>query len=204
MIHFLSRYSCRNGTGFRFGEVEIGDTKQMTLIVSNPSTFAMVEIIGITSTDPCFTANILNGPWIAPYSNHLMRVYFTPQDTIVYEDTVTIETDCGNYEVAVYGEGVAMDRLGIKDITTDGLGLTGIYPNPFNREVKIEFEHLQAGEAELRVWNTEGRMIHQQKKMQAGGKGEFFWRPDNQASGVYFFSLMLNGQTATGKLVYMK
>ncbi len=94
-------------TSLNFGEVEIGDTETRTLIISNPSTFAAVEITGVVSSNPCFVGQLVGGPYIQPFGNYLFRVYFTPADTIEYEETVTIETDYDDYDIEVYGEGVA-------------------------------------------------------------------------------------------------
>jgi len=94
-------------TSLNFGEVEIGDTELRTLIISNPSTFAPVQITGIASSNPCFVGQLVGGPYIQPFGNYLFRVYFAPADTIEYEETVTISTDYDDYEIAVYGEGVA-------------------------------------------------------------------------------------------------
>ena len=74
-------------------------------------------------------------------------------------------------------------------------------PNPFNDAIAIQFELKSAAEVELVITDVNGRVVKKFTPLKLSvGKHQFEWN-DNNAAGVYFYSLRLNGNRLSGKLV---
>lgn len=83
--------------------------------------------------------------------------------------------------------------------------LTGAYPNPFNSVTEVSFGLATPGEALLRVFNIEGRLV---RSLFAGrleaGYHRVSWEAGGLASGVYFLRLDTHAVTRTRKVVLTK
>ncbi len=79
------------------------------------------------------------------------------------------------------------------------------YPNPFNPSTNIGFQIPKAGMVILRVHDILGREIATliNQKLQAGNYSVSFSNT-KLASGVYFYSLSLNGEMITRKMEFLK
>lgn len=68
-------------------------------------------------------------------------------------------------------------------------------PNPFNPETVISYEiphNYQVNEAHIEIFNSRGqKIIRMPVKNQSG---EIIWKASNQASGPYFYRLILDGE----------
>ena len=80
------------------------------------------------------------------------------------------------------------------------------YPNPFNPSTTIGFNLPSASRASLKIYNSAGQLITTLVDQQlAQGNYEFQWRAENLASGIYYYSVVLDGQIAqTRKMLLMK
>lgn len=84
------------------------------------------------------------------------------------------------------------------------------YPNPFNPETAINYTLKEAGNVSLKIYNLQGRLVRtlvDQKK--PVGSYSVMWNgtDDNGillASGVYYYTLKVNGFEETKKLTFMK
>ena len=83
-------------------------------------------------------------------------------------------------------------------------GLAQNYPNPFNPSTTINFNMPQAGEYALTVYNVTGQVVAEFAGSSEAGIGSVVWEAGNNASGVYFYKLTMNGFTATKKMVLLK
>lgn len=80
------------------------------------------------------------------------------------------------------------------------------YPNPFNSTVTIEFVLLKDQEIKLDIFDLTGRQVHElfSGRMNRGVHIRE-WRPNGQASGIYFARLSTaEGVRSTSKLMYLK
>ncbi|MCB9366909.1 MAG: T9SS type A sorting domain-containing protein [Calditrichaeota bacterium] len=79
------------------------------------------------------------------------------------------------------------------------------YPNPFNNEVTLEFVLPNAAEAELVVFDVQGReVIRLASGRHTPGAHAVHWNAAEAASGVYFARLRADGMVATQKLLLLK
>ena len=86
--------------------------------------------------------------------------------------------------------------IGIEN-TDFEIGLS-IYPNPSNGQVTLEING-SANQASIRLFNLIGEEIPIQENFSS--KNKLFLNLENQASGVYFLSIELNGKTVNKKLI---
>lgn len=84
------------------------------------------------------------------------------------------------------------------------------YPNPFNKQTRIEYYSVDNSYAELSVYNFLGERI---KTIFTGnslkGKNVFYWKGDNEedrnvTSGVYFYVLKVKDKIFSKKMIYLK
>lgn len=97
----------------------------------------------------------------------------------------------------------AIDRRG--DEVPSGFGLLPNYPNPFNPTTTLPFEITQAGHVTLTIYDALGREVDTLVDApMATGVYEARWDASTLSSGIYISRLVVNGQSATRRLVLMK
>ena len=83
--------------------------------------------------------------------------------------------------------------------------LSGAYPNPFNSMTKIDFSLMRQGNAEISLYDINGRFI---SKLIAGnfsaGTHSIVVNAGYLSSGVYLISLEAGQNSAIQKIVLMK
>jgi hypothetical protein len=83
--------------------------------------------------------------------------------------------------------------------------LRGLYPNPFNSSVIIEFSSPDDGQFQLRVFDIRGRLVFVDEKPCRAGMNRYGWSaPAEMAGGVYFFQVVSNSYKGSGKMIYLK
>jgi hypothetical protein len=83
--------------------------------------------------------------------------------------------------------------------------LLGNYPNPFNSATMICFKVAKKGQTNLSIYNLNGQCVGQLvNQILNPGEYTFSWRPEQLASGIYFYRLKTDGTAATGRLLYLK
>ena len=79
------------------------------------------------------------------------------------------------------------------------------YPNPFNPKTQIKFNLNNSGDVVLNLFDIRGAKIQSLiNDHHEAGSHEFTLDGSSLASGVYFYSLTVNGNTKTRKLALMK
>jgi subtilisin family serine protease len=91
------------------------------------------------------------------------------------------------------------------DYSVDSYSLHSAYPNPFNPVTNIQYDIAEAGNVKLVVFDVNGREIATLADgfMNEGVYSAVF-NADNLASGVYFYTLTVNGFTDSKKMILMK
>lgn len=113
-----------------------------------------------------------------------------------------------------------MQRVYVGVYTNDGEGMVGLvdenltptkftleqnYPNPFNPITRIQYDVDVAGKVELDLFDIRGAKVRTlMNDDQPAGSHEFVLDGSQLSSGVYFYSMTVNGMTKTRKLVLMK
>ena len=83
--------------------------------------------------------------------------------------------------------------------------LTGLYPNPFNPVLNIDFEINQAGLVKVEISDITGAIVNiVYDGYMTMGKHQKSWNSENLPSGVYFVSLQAGGNFLTSKVVLLK
>jgi serine protease AprX len=79
------------------------------------------------------------------------------------------------------------------------------YPNPFNGSTNIRFDLPDDAHVTVRVYDLLGRRIATLADgFHLAGTHEVSWRPDVQASGVYFYRVGLDGGGVSGRMMYIR
>ena len=95
--------------------------------------------------------------------------------------------------------------LGDENISPNKFSLEQNYPNPFNPKTQIQFNLNRSGDVALDLFDIRGAKIKTLiNKHHEAGSHEFTLDGSSLASGVYFYSLTVNGNTKTRKLALMK
>jgi len=79
------------------------------------------------------------------------------------------------------------------------------YPNPFNPFTKIQYNLFQTGNVRLDLYDIRGSkvktLVHERKQ---GGVNEYIVDGSSLASGVYFYTLDVDGVSTTRKMLLLK
>jgi len=89
-------------------------------------------------------------------------------------------------------------------VVTGGISDLKVYPNPFDRMVTFEFISDRDARAILDIYNLTGQKITtlMNKTIKEGVLNRVDYRPLDQANGIFFYRLNLDGVISTGKLLY--
>ena len=95
--------------------------------------------------------------------------------------------------------------VGDENISPNKFSLKQNYPNPFNPKTQIQFNLNHSGDVVLDLFDIRGAKIKTLvNKYHEAGAHEFTLDGTSLSSGVYFYSLTVNGDTKTRKLALMK
>ncbi|MFK8007489.1 MAG: T9SS type A sorting domain-containing protein [Saprospiraceae bacterium] len=77
-----------------------------------------------------------------------------------------------------------------------------IAPNPFSEKTTFNFSLENAGQAELEIFDTNGRLVFsQQKNMQAGKNQIEIQKANLPTNGIYFYQLKTTNEINSGKFI---
>ena len=91
-----------------------------------------------------------------------------------------------------------------------GYTLEQNYPNPFNPETSIKFALKEAGKVSLKIYDLQGRLVRiLVDEHKPAGSYVAMWNGNDErgvriASGIYLFTLKVNGLEQTKKLMFMR
>jgi len=126
-----------------------------------------------------------------PNNSNLRKVCFTSEKTgFVVGDNGTVRA-------------FSLDELlNVNRQELEGLAIHH-FPNPFAREINIELNMTQAGPVHLSIYNSFGQLVYRQKEpFLPSGKNQFKWRPENEASGIYYYQLLSNQLNRKQSILY--
>ena len=138
-------------------------------------------------------------------------VFFQMPDfyTETYPPATGYEDFMNRVYVGVYSNdaGSGGGTVGIQDgnLEPNKFALEQNYPNPFNPVTQIRFELETASQVALDLFDIRGAKIRSLvNSFHESGSHQFTLDGSSLASGVYFYSLTVNGATKTRKLALMK
>jgi chitinase len=164
-----------------------------------------------------------------PYLLNTARTKF-----VTYEDSLSIRSKCeyvksnglggvmiwalgqdvmNNTQPLLEAVGRAMQTTGITespDLPPNTFELLGNYPNPFNGGTRIEFILNKPGTAELVITNISGAKVQTlRQNFSDTGKKAFRWEANDEhgapvASGIYFYTIVFQEGSRSGKMLYLR
>ncbi|MDP6936248.1 MAG: zinc-dependent metalloprotease [Candidatus Marinimicrobia bacterium] len=98
------------------------------------------------------------------------------------------------------------EKLNLENTTLlENFRLTGIYPNPFNPEVKIEFETMISSQIKVAIYNVKGQEISLLKNhFLPSGRHAASWNANGHSSGIYFLRITSGNHTISAKLIFLQ
>jgi len=72
--------------------------------------------------------------------------------------------------------------------------LFAAYPNPTQNKIHIPFQLLEKGEVAIKITDITGKVLVEQTFMANSGQQENVFDVSSIASGLYFYTLTLNGE----------
>jgi len=91
------------------------------------------------------------------------------------------------------------------NLVLDAYSLLQNYPNPFNNSTVIEFSLKGQGKVSSRVYSLSGQeVVSLVDGEMVTGRHKVSWIPAELASGVYFYTISVNGFKQTRKLIFLK
>lgn len=98
--------------------------------------------------------------------------------------------------------GVALDKKGFYNNEYE---LYTNYPNPFNPSTNISFYLLKDGHVSLKIYNTLGQEVaNLVNELMESGIHSVTFNAENLNSGIYIYSLQVNGYISTKKMTLIK
>ncbi len=122
----------------------------------------------------------------------------------------TIFAVCGNTagaQVFKYIKGPVTSGFTYESSVPDGFSLKQNYPNPFNPVTNIEFDIVRAGNVSVKVFDIAGREYQTEimNLFLMPGKYKMHFNGSALSSGIYFYSLTVDGSTVnTKKMILIK
>ena len=98
----------------------------------------------------------------------------------------------------------------ISNVFPDQIIINSIYPNPFNSSTTIQYNSKKKGDVSIFIFDLSGKTLSQFfHENQPKGSHHFKWDGKTESglnlpTGVYLFSVSLNGKSSTKKMIYLK
>ncbi|MBC8344844.1 MAG: multicopper oxidase domain-containing protein [Candidatus Marinimicrobia bacterium] len=151
-------------------------------------------------------------------------VLVNPQETVRFitefrdfaDDAVPYMYHCHmltHEDQGMMGQFIVVDMLASVDefpLIAKEFSLHPSYPNPFNPKTIIKYELSQPGLVALTIYNISGQEVATLvKESQSMGVYKSYWSGKNDIgrdmpSGIYFYTLKMNGESRTRKMVLMR
>lgn len=117
-----------------------------------------------------------------------------PSHTYSGPGTYTVQLVAGNS----FGKDTFETTISILGLNEDLNDFVNVSPNPFNDEVKFEFQNFENEKKEIGIYNLQGKLLLKE----TFDEGMFIWRPENLPKGVYTYKIKLESGSMNGKLIF--
>jgi hypothetical protein len=186
-----------------FGEVEVGSSADMTVILTNGRT-GVITVNDISVTGEPYSVGYTGNEIYAVESELEVTVTFAPTESGAFEDILDIQTDAGNLSIPISGNAPNYVRPH-NDVIPAEFALLPNHPNPFNAMTTFEFALPNSAEVLIEIYDIYGGMV---SNINAGtlnpGMHSLNFDAGDLTSGVYFYKLTASSQSAIGKMVLVK
>jgi len=187
--------------------VVVGDDSARGITLYNAGNTQLI-IYSVTTGDSSFFTDFNpSDSLLAPGDSVIITVTFAPQDTISYDDTLTIDNNDELVMVALHGIGVPPGAVSSEPSSNPptAFALTPAYPNPFNATTSIGYDIPVRGVISLEVYDVLGRMVAGLVNgLEEAGRYQVVWDAADLPSGIYFVRMQAGELVRTGKMVLLK
>lgn len=185
-----------------FGGMNVGQSADLPLVIYNGGQ-ANLLISDISNSLGVYTHDWdPSDSLILPGDSLEVVVTFTPNDTIMFTDTLWINNNSAQRNVALMGQGLP---TGVAEglVTCPGeFALRQPLPNPCKLFAKIQFELPKASVVVLSVYDVSGRLVRELVNgLYGSGIHEAILDASGFSSGIYFCRLKAEGYTAIEKVI---
>lgn len=174
-----------------FGVVTVGEQVEHLLHIYNQGDAPLV-LYDVQSTNASFSTNYNSlDSLIYPGDRLSILVAFSPEDTITYNETLSILNNDELVEIALLGTGGILGA-GEEPASTipESYTLHPVYPNPFNAMAVIKYEVPVQGIVRVGVYDVLGRKVATLVDGQVGaGSHQVTWDAGELPSGIYFVQM---------------
>ncbi len=163
---------------------------------------SMEKIVGYDFTSSSGSYNI-SGLGNGTYTVVASKVEYESESQTVHSDLSVNTTTLNNIKIMP-------KATAIEDQSTTLLPTTNIldanYPNPFNPTTTIQYKLAHKGRVQLVVYTSTGQKVHTcEKASQDAGVHQVRFNAKGLASGVYFYTLMVDGKIVnTRKMLLLR
>jgi len=93
--------------------------------------------------------------------------------------------------------------VGLSEVALSPNDFLSVYPNPSEGRVVFDFTLSTAMKSSMYIYNTRGEVVDKliQNKNIPSGEFRHVWDSENISPGVYYYSLMLDGNNYSGKIL---
>jgi hypothetical protein len=201
-------YIYSNVVNCNFNIDEDSDTTSVRIALINKNSFPVV-VSSIINKERAFYIPYEFPAEINANDSLVFRIYFKPDLGENFSDTLKIATNYNNINIPLSGEVITNVSNNNLNINTD-FDLKQNYPNPFNPECEIEFSVEKKSYVNLKVYDILGRVVAElvnAEKESGNYVVRFSGKSDGGtifSSGVYFYSLNVNGKVISKKMILEK
>jgi len=121
-----------------------------------------------------------------------------PVDGIHYFDSLFVHSGSSKFPVFVRADfGLNTEHTGLDVLTVS------TFPNPASDQINFRFELPKAGLVELQVFDTSGKLIHNQKGYFPTGQNHLHWsfKEHDLPGGPYHYVIRTDGNTSRGSII---
>ncbi|HDH57109.1 MAG TPA: T9SS type A sorting domain-containing protein, partial [Bacteroidetes bacterium] len=192
-----------------FPDTYVGESSTKSFTIYNAGAGDLI-LNGMSNSLPgIFTYNwVPEDSLIAPGDSIVVRVAFSPSDSILYTDDLVIDNN--DVQVSVYLEGQGLPVVGIKNGREDlplEFALLPAHPNPFNPSTTISFQLPVAGFVKLEIFDVNGCRVGvglEPTRWYPPGHHEITFDGSHLSAGIYFARLTVGDFQQTQKMVLIK
>ena len=192
-----------------FPDRTVGDTAEIALEIYNQGLADLIIYSMIFGQYPqvFYTNWNIEDSVVAPGGILAVNVYFAPEDTIEYNDFLSIDNNAGQVELFTQGKGLPLSGVNLphEQVVPDAFTFNPPVPNPFNAETTLSFELASSGWVSIVIYDTKGREItHLTDDWCSVGIHYVTFDASQLSSGVYFARLISGSFSQTQKLLLEK
>ena len=190
-----------------FDNTVIDSADTLSLTIYNEG-FASLTINRMTLTFPDNFSHSWNSSdsLIFPLDSLNIEIYFTPQDTVYYEDYLTIENNDTSISVYLSGRGILQNSVENPfNRIADGIALSPAYPNPFNGVLTLSYSLASRQLVTYSMYDICGRekMTVPQRLIEPG-KHRALIDCSELSSGIYFLNFRIGDNRYTEKVLLIR